>query len=47
MQYKNFDKTGVYNKLKNHASNKFCFREKLDAKRVEKCIVQMGAGLKY
>ncbi|MCL2208816.1 MAG: glucose-6-phosphate isomerase [Treponema sp.] len=47
MQYKNFDETNIFNKLKSHASGSFNFREKLDAKRVEKCVVPMGAGFKY
>ena len=48
MQYRNFDKLAVYKKIAEYAKNtSFNFTNKLDAKRVEKCIVPMAAGLKY
>jgi glucose-6-phosphate isomerase len=47
MQFINFDKTGAFKKLSEHAKTGFLFTDKLDAKRVEKCIVPMAAGLKY
>ncbi|MDR0465309.1 MAG: glucose-6-phosphate isomerase [Treponema sp.] len=47
MQYLNFDKTSIYKKLPEHAKKTFSFKNSLDAKRVENCIVPMAAGLKY
>ncbi|MCL2765188.1 MAG: glucose-6-phosphate isomerase [Treponema sp.] len=47
MQYLNFDKVPVYKKLAEHAGTGFNFKEKLDAKRVEDCIVPMAASLNY
>ena len=46
MQYNNFDKTAVYKKL-GQAATAFDFRSKLDAKRVEQCVVPMASGLTY
>ena len=48
MQFNNFDRTKVYEKLVECSKNtKFNFRRQLDAKRVGECIVPMAAGLKY
>jgi glucose-6-phosphate isomerase len=47
MKFVNFDKTGSYKKLAEHAKTGFLLREKLDAKRVGECTVPMAAGLKY
>jgi len=48
MQFNNFDKTKVYEKLMECSRNtKFNFRRQLDAKRVGDCIVPMASGLKY
>ena len=48
MQFNNFDKTSVYKKLEECSKNtSFNFRRKIDAKRVEECIIPMAAGLKY
>ncbi|MDR2941364.1 MAG: glucose-6-phosphate isomerase [Treponema sp.] len=47
MNYVNFDKTSSYKKLAEHAKKAFLFRDKLDSKRVEECIVPMAEGLKY
>ena len=46
MQYLNFDKTAAYKKL-GQAATGFDFRGKLDAKRVEKCVIPMASGLNY
>jgi glucose-6-phosphate isomerase len=46
MQYNNFDKTAVYKKL-GQAATAFDFRSRLDAKRVEQCVVPMASGLTY
>jgi len=48
MNYMNFDKTAVYKKLAEYVKKtNFNFRSKLDAKRVEDCVVSMSAGLTY
>ena len=48
MQFNNFDKTSVYKKLEECSKNtSFNFRRKIDAKRVEECVIPMAAGLKY
>jgi len=47
MQYINFDKTAVCGKLFDYAKTGFDFKNKLDAERVEQCIVPMAAGLNY
>jgi glucose-6-phosphate isomerase len=46
MKYINFDKTAVYQKLKNEALS-FDLKNKLDAKRVGECVIPMAAGLTY
>ncbi len=47
MKFNNFDKTGSYKKLAEHAKTGFMLRDKLDAKRVGECVVPMAAGLTY
>ena len=47
MQYINFDKTGIYKRLAEHAAKTFDFRAMLDVKRVGECLVPMAAGLNY
>ncbi|MCL2175704.1 MAG: glucose-6-phosphate isomerase [Treponema sp.] len=48
MQFNNFDRTKVFNKLTECAKNtKFNFKRMIDAKRVKECIVPMAAGLSY
>jgi len=47
MKFINFDKTGSYKKLAEHAKTAFSFKDKLDAKRVGECILPMASGLKY
>jgi len=47
MRYNNFDKTAVFKKLEEQAKEVLILKDLLDAKRVEKCVVPMAAGLKY
>jgi glucose-6-phosphate isomerase len=47
MKYLNFDKTAIYTKLKGQAGTAFDFNNKLDAKRVEQCLISMAGGLSY
>jgi glucose-6-phosphate isomerase len=47
MKFNNFDKTGSYKKLAEHAKTGFVLRDKLDAKRVGECSVPMAAELTY
>ncbi|MDR2542121.1 MAG: glucose-6-phosphate isomerase [Treponema sp.] len=48
MLYTNFDKTASYKKLYEYASTStFDFKSKLDADRVNRCLVPMAAALNY
>jgi glucose-6-phosphate isomerase len=47
MQYLDFDKTSACKKLFEHAKTPFDFKNKLNKKRVEQCLVPMAAGLNY